>query len=165
MTNDNLEQTKEDLVLEIKEMEKELQELAEKNQEELHKEPEAEMIQGGSKRPRVEPCIDLALANNEELAELREKVRKLEEENRVELILKKNHRKEIQELKDRNQELEERHEEDKQLKEVVEELREMIECPVCLMVPRQGGPVPFRCLFHLFIYPFLHSFIYSFKAR
>ena len=84
-----------------------------------------------------------------------------------ELILKKNHRKEIQELKDRNQEQEERHEEDKQLKEVVEELREMIECPVCLMVPRQGEPVPHYdiCLLHSFIYPFLHLFIYSFKAR
>ena len=162
LTNDNLEQTKDDLEQELREVQTELQELAERNQVERHEEPEGEMTQGGSKRPRVEPSIDLASVNNEELAELREKVRKLEEENRVELILKKYHRKEIQELKDRNQELEERHEENKQLKEVVEELREMIECPVCLMVPRQGGPVPHRCLFHSFIYPFLHFFIHLF---
>ena len=103
LTNDNLEQTKDDLEQELREVQTELQELAERNQVERHEEPEGEMTQGGSKRPRVEPSIDLASTNNEELAELREKVRKLEEENRVELILKKYHRKEIQELKDRNQ--------------------------------------------------------------
>ena len=32
--------------------------------------------------------------------------------------------------------------ENKQLRELVEELKGVVECPVCLVLPREGGPVP-----------------------
>ena len=32
--------------------------------------------------------------------------------------------------------------ENKQLRDLVEELKGVVECPVCLVLPRDGGPVP-----------------------
>ena len=32
--------------------------------------------------------------------------------------------------------------ENKQLRDLVEELKGVVECPVCLVLPREGGPVP-----------------------
>ena len=32
--------------------------------------------------------------------------------------------------------------ENKQLRELVEELKGVVECPVCLVLPRDGSPVP-----------------------
>lgn len=47
-----------------------------------------------------------------------------------------------EENKDVKEEYKQITDENKQMKDVVEELREMIEYPVCLLVPRQRGPVP-----------------------
>ena len=75
-----------------------------------------ESSNGPSKRPREDNCIDLA-----EDVDLKSRVRELEKENK------------------RMKEVEG---EDKELREAMEELRGMVECPVCLLVTRQGGPVP-----------------------
>ena len=71
-----------------------------------------------------------------ELEDLREKVRKqdekilrLEEEKKKLEGDKKNLEAEKKELKEQN-------------KNVEKELRGLIECPVCLMAPRERGPVP-----------------------
>ena len=68
---------------------------------------------GPSKKPRIDNCIDL-VENSTDLADLKEQVRKLEEQN----------------------------EQLRSLEEAMGELRGMVECPVCLQVPRQGGPIP-----------------------
>merc|ERR1711990_1231957 len=77
---------------------------------------EGESSDGPSKRPRTDNCVDLTDDDD-----VRNRLRELEEENR------------------RMKKVEE---ENKELREAMEELRGMVECPVCLLVPRQGGPVP-----------------------
>ena len=71
---------------------------------------------------------------------------KVDEENRrmkYEIKLMQEEKKQMQEEnKDVKEEYKQITDENKQMKDVVEELREMIECPVCLLVPRQRGPVP-----------------------
>ena len=60
--------------------------------------------------------------------EVMEEIKKLEEENKV--------------LNVENNKLREETSELKKLKGVMEELGSMVECPVCLCLPRLGGPVP-----------------------
>ena len=71
---------------------------------------------GPLKRPRTDNFVDLTEDNG-----VRNRVRELEEENK------------------RMKKVEE---ENKELREALEELRGMVECPVCLLVPRQQGPLP-----------------------
>ena len=71
---------------------------------------------GPSKRPRTDGCRDLAEDND-----IRKRVEELEEEY-----------KRMKEVEGEN----------KELREAMEELRGMVECPVCLLVTRQVGPVP-----------------------
>ena len=75
---------------------------------------------GPSKRPRMEDLV--------EEADIRDRVRELEGENRR--------------LKEENKHMTEVEGENKELREAMEELRGMVECPVCLLVPRQRGPIP-----------------------
>ena len=75
-----------------------------------------ESSDGPSKRPRMNNVIDLA-----EYDDVLNRVQELEKENRR---LKKVER------------------ENKELRDAMNELRGMVECPVCLLVPRQGGPLP-----------------------
>ena len=79
-----------------------------------------EVSGGPSKKPRIENIIDLA-----ENDDLKEQVRKLEEKN-----------------EQLNRSLKAVQVEKKEVDEAMEELRGMVECPVCLLVPRQVGPVP-----------------------
>ena len=85
---------------------------------------------GPSKKPRIDKFIDLA-----EIDDLKEQVRKLEEKND-----------QLRSLEEQNEQLKtslkEVQVEKKEVDEALEELRGMVECPVCLLVPRQGGPVP-----------------------
>ena len=104
-----------------------------------------ESSDGPSKRPRMDNCIDLAEDNDlwkqrrvpeEEYKQMKEvenkRIKKVEEE-------KKGMKKVEGEKNKRMKKLEE---ENKELRGAMEDLRGMVECPVCLLVPRQGGPVP-----------------------
>ena len=71
-------------------------------------------VEGSSNRPREGDMIDLV----EEEDDMSKRMMELEEENR------------------RLREVEMKH------KEVMKELKGMIECPVCLSVPKQGSPMP-----------------------
>ena len=77
--------------------------------------------EGPSKRPRVDECADLT--EHKDLKELKD----VENEN-------KELRGQIEQLKDLESE-------NKELRDAMDELRGMVVCPVCFMVPRQGGPV------------------------
>ena len=77
---------------------------------------EGDSTNGPLKRPRTDNFVDLTEDNG-----VRNRVRELEEENK------------------RMKKVEE---ENKELREAMEELRGMVECPVCLLVPRQQGPLP-----------------------
>ena len=68
---------------------------------------------GLSKRPRMDNLV--------EEDDIRNRVRELEEEN-----------KRMKEVEGEN----------KELREAMEELRGMVECPVCLLLPKHGGPLP-----------------------
>ena len=78
---------------------------------------------GPSKKPRMDKFIDLA-----EIDDLKEQVRKLEEKNEH-----------LRRVEEQNEQLKV---EKKEQEETLEELRGMVECPVCLLVPRQGGLCP-----------------------
>ena len=67
------------------------------------------------------------------------RLRKVDEENKKMKEENQQMKEENKQMKEENQQMKE---ENQQMKEVVEELRDMIECPVCLLVPRQGKPVP-----------------------
>ena len=77
---------------------------------------------GPSKRPRVDECVDLT--EQKDLKQLKD----VEKEN-TEL------RGQIEQLKDVERE-------NKELRDAMDELKGTVVCPVCFMVPRQGGPVP-----------------------
>ena len=83
-----------------------------------------------SKKPRIDNCIDLA-----QIDDLKEQFRKYKEKN-----------KQLRSLEEQNEQLKtslkEVQVEKKEVDEAMEELRGMVECPVCLLVPRDGGPVP-----------------------
>ena len=68
---------------------------------------------GLSKRPRMDNLV--------EEDDIRNRVRELEEEN-----------KRMKEVESEN----------KEFREAMEELRGMVECPVCLLLPKHGGPLP-----------------------
>ena len=102
-------------------LEKENQELKEKNLE-LLKKHEAAMSKVDEENRRMKYEIKLM---QEEKKQMQEEKKQMQEEN-------KDVKEEYKQITDEN----------KQMKDVVEELREMIECPVCLLVPRQRGPVP-----------------------
>ena len=78
-----------------------------------------------SKRPRIGSCEDLVEDADDDI---RERVRELEEENRR--------------VKEENKHMKEVEGENKELREAMAELKGMVECPVCFLVPKQGGPVP-----------------------
>ena len=78
-----------------------------------------------------------------------EQLRSLEEQNehlKISLEEMQADKKEKKELEEQNEQLKRQLEvvevEKKEMDEVLEELRGMVQCPVCLSVPRQGGPVP-----------------------
>ena len=75
---------------------------------------------GPSKRPRTDNLL--------EDVDIRNRMRELEEENKR--------------LKEVEQKVKELEEVEKENKGVMAELMGMVECPVCLLVPKQGGPVP-----------------------
>ena len=102
-------------------LEKENQELKENNLE-LLKKHEAAMSKVDEENRRMKYEIKLM---QEEKKQMQEEKKQMQEEN-----------------KDAKEEYKRITDENKQMKDVVEELREMIECPVCLLVPRQRGPVP-----------------------
>ena len=85
---------------------------------------------GPFKKPRIDNCIDLA-----QIDDLKEQVRKLEDKNQ-----------QLKSLEEQNEQLKaslkEVQDEKKEVGEAMEELRGMVECPVCLLVPRDGVPVP-----------------------
>ena len=109
---------------------------------------------GGLSKKPIENLTDLA-----EIEDLKEQVRKLEEKNeqlrsleeqnehlKISLEEMQADKKEKKELEEQNEQfkrqLEEVEVEKKEMDEVLEELRGIVQCPVCLSVPRQGGPVP-----------------------
>ena len=98
-------------------------------------------VEGSSKRPREGDMIDLV----EEEDDMRKRIMELEEENRrlkeVEIVQKEEDdmSKRITELEEENRRL---REVEMEHKEVMKALKGMIECPVCLSVPRQGSPMP-----------------------
>ena len=75
---------------------------------------------GPSKRPRTDNLL--------EDVDIRNRMRELEEENK--------------QMKEDNKHMKEVDRENKELKDAMAELRGMVECPVCLHVPKLGGPVP-----------------------
>ena len=75
---------------------------------------------GPSKRPRTDNLL--------EDVDIRNRMRELEEENKR--------------LKEVEQKVKELEEVEKENRGVMAELMGMVECPVCLLVPKQGGPVP-----------------------
>ena len=98
-------------------------------------------VEGSSKRPREGDMIDLV----EEEDDMRKRIMELEEGNRrlkeVEIVQKEEDdmSKRITELEEENRRL---REVEMEHKEVMKELKGMIECPVCLSVPRQRSPMP-----------------------
>ena len=58
---------------------------------------------------------------------------------RVDQVVDSAEHKELKQLKEENKELKEVN---KVMRDAMEELKGMVECPVCLKVPRQGGPLP-----------------------
>ena len=83
------------------------------------------MARLGDDGPSKKPRIDEQLVENEKL---KGQVRRMEEEI-LRLRFFEEQKKEVEDEK-------------KETKATMEELRTLIECPVCLMVPRKGGPVP-----------------------
>ena len=75
---------------------------------------------GSSKRTRTENCVEEDVIRNQ--------MRELKEENK--------------QMKEDNKHMKEVDRENKELKDATAELRGMVECPVCLHVPKLGGPVP-----------------------
>ena len=89
---------------------------------------------GPSKKPRIDNGTYLL-----EIVYLKEQVRKLQEKVQDDEKEKKEQEKENEQLK---KQLKEVQDEKKEADKAMEELRGMVECPVCLSVPRHGRPVP-----------------------